>query len=181
MTTRSTSVIPLLLLAIILGMTAQGVFGLPYQLRLSSAAENYWMLSIGVILFPVLLGWFAMSLSRRWIRRFSFLCAILLLLPCLFASSCAAHKAPQLGQVDLSYELLSEAKDDEITYRLYRTNCGATCAYGLDLRKERDLFLGIKLVSPFWSKYQALAGEVTVKNQKIQVSSGTEVLVTLEK
>jgi hypothetical protein len=181
MTAKATQVTPLLLLAVMLGATAQGIFGLPYQLRLSSATANYWTFSVAVIFFPILLGWLAMSISRRWIRRFSFVCAILLSLPCLAISSCAALEAPQLGHGDLSYELLSEANDDAITYRLYRTNCGATCPYGLDLRKERELFLGVKVVSPLWSKYQAFAGEVTVNDSKIQVSHGEDVLIALEK
>jgi hypothetical protein len=181
MTIKGTLITPLLLLAVMLGATAQGVFGLPYQLRLSSATANYWTFSAAVVLFPILLGWLAMSISKRRIRRFSFVCVILLALPCLAISSCAALEAPQVGHGDLSYELLSEANDDAITYRLYRTNCGATCPYGLALRKERNLFLGVKLVSPLWSQYQGFAGEVIVNNSKIQVSNGKDVLFVLEK
>lgn len=51
----------------------------------------------------------------------------------------------------LSLRLLSETQAGGATYRLYRTDCGATCAYGLELRKEVNVLGVLKLVSPIWS------------------------------
>jgi hypothetical protein len=170
-----------LLLALLAGSFVQGVLGWPYQLRFASSWVNYWAFAVAAIFFPFLAGFLVMSLSAKWARRLSFVFAALLIFPCLLMASCAALDAPQRGKVDASYELISEAGDGAVAYRLYRTNCGATCAYGLSLREERNLFLGAKLVSPRWGIYRASEGQVVLKDSKILVLDGGSVLVELSR
>ena len=107
--------------------------------------------------------------------------SVLLLLPSLMISGCAALEAPRVNEkVDGSYELISEASGKSSNFRLYRTNCGATCAFGLDLREERDMFLGVKLVSPIWSLYRASEGRVVVDKSTVTVIHGNNILVVLQ-
>lgn len=170
-----------LLLALLAGSFVQGVLGWPYQLRFASSWVNYWAFTVAAIFFPFLVGFLALSLSAKWARRLSFAFAVLLFIPCLLMASCAAFDAPQGGKVDESYELISEAGDGSTTYRLYRTNCGATCAHGLSLREERSLLLGTKLVSPRWELYRASEGQVVLKDSKILVVDGGGVLGELSR
>lgn len=169
-------------LALIVVVTAQSIYKLPYQVRFSLPALNYWVSAGMALSVPFLLFWISLSLRRKWIRGLVMALSILLLLPSLVISGCAALEAPTVSEnVDGSYELISEATGEASTFRLYRTNCGATCAFGLDLREEREIFLGVKLVSPVWSLYRASEGRVVVEKSTISVLHGSDVLVVLQK
>ncbi len=177
MTLRNLRIATVIALALMAGTFVQGYMGWPYQPRFSSPTLNYLFFAIAAVAFPALIAWLASGLSAKWSRRVLYGLTFILALPCLLMSSCALLETPNRNAVDNSYEFLSEANDGALTYRLYRTNCGATCAYGLDLRRERDLLLGVKLVSPLWSKYRADQGTVQVSGSKIQVKNDSEVLV----
>ena len=47
---------------------------------------------------------------------------------------------------DLSFVPIGEAAFDSYRVRMYRTDCGATCAYGVAVRQERKILPGIALV-----------------------------------
>jgi hypothetical protein len=172
----------LTILALITVVTAQSIYKLPYQVRFSLPALNYWVGAGMALSMPFLLFWISLSLGHKWIRGLVMALSILLLLPSLVISGCAALEAPTVSEkVDGSYELISEASRDSSKFRLYRTNCGATCVFGLDLREEHEMFLGMKLVSPIWSLYRASEGRVVVEKSTVSVLHGTDVLVVLQK
>jgi hypothetical protein len=170
---RITALIVLVFLTV---MFVQWYLHWPYQLRSSIPTVNYWLFAIAALTFPVLLAWLVSGVVTTWARRVLLGVTFILASPCLLMSSCALLETPNINAVDNSYELLSETNDGALTYRLYRTNCGATCAYGLDLREERDLFFGFKMVSGLWSKYRADQGQVYVNGSKIQVRNGSDIL-----
>jgi hypothetical protein len=177
MTLRNLRITAVTAIALMIGIFVQGYMDWPNQPRFSSPTLNYWFFAFAAIAFPALIAWLASSLSEKWSRRVLYGLACTLILPCLLMTTCAVLEAPSIRTTDGSYEFLSEAGYGSVTYRLYRTNCGATCAYGLDLRRERDLFFGVKLVSPLWSKYRADQGTVQISGSKIQVKNGSEILV----
>ena len=162
--------------AFILGLLAQALGDLPYRPRFGSPTANYWAVAAMAVLVPVLVVVMARMVPRTWLRRGGYIAAAVLALPCLLVSSCAITEAPGLSHEDAAYELLSEARAGRVAYRLYRTNCGATCAYGLDLREELDLPFGAKLVSPRWSLYRASEGIVKLEPSAVLVVRGDDVL-----
>jgi hypothetical protein len=164
-------------IGLIFTLYLQSVMNFPHQPRFTSSALNYWAVAFAALLLPVLIGLVALTLPQARRRRFGVILAGLLGLPCFFVSSCAALDAPALASSDLSYELLSEARSDSTVWRLYRTNCGATCAFGLDLREERELLGGIKLVSPKWSQYRASEGVLQLEGTKVRVVDDGALLV----
>jgi hypothetical protein len=92
------------------------------------------------------------------------------------------NSAPQ-GQnaEDLSFRPLGEASTPKAAYRLYQTNCGATCAYGLELRREVDLPVGLRIVSPVWSAYREEPAAVRFTEQgTVEVYRGNYVLVSVK-
>jgi hypothetical protein len=161
---------------VVVMVLGQAVLDLPYEIRFRNDSANYWTVAGAAILAPVLSFLFARSISTVWPRRIGMLVAAVVALPCLLISSCAALEAPAVGESDKSYELLSEATVGADVYRLYRTNCGATCAYGLDLRKERELQGGIKLISSVWSLYRASEGQLKVDSSSVLVTHGNTVI-----
>lgn len=163
-------------LAAILALFAQAILGLPFRIRLANPAANYWVVAALSISVPVLLFIVVRPIPKAWLRRIGLVATAVIALPCLAVSSCAMLEAPKPSQPDGSYELLSEAYAGRLAYRLYRTNCGATCAFGLELREERELPLGMKLVSPRWSQYHASEGTVKVEQSSVLVVKGEDVL-----
>lgn len=166
-------------LVLILTTFAQAMLDLPYRPRLDSPAANYWAVAALAALTPMLALGVARTVPNKWLRRTASFGAALLVIPCLLISSCAMLEAPRPSEPDMSYELLSEVRADRLAYRLYRTNCGATCAYGLELREELDLPLGVKLVSPKWSLYRASEGAVKLEQSEVLVMKGDDVLGTV--
>ena len=67
--------------------------------------------------------------------------------------------------VDTSFDKISEVESNGSTYRLYRTNGGATTSFGLVLRKEAKLTSNIKTVKVIFSKYQAREGTLMLINK----------------
>lgn len=119
---------------------------LPYRPRLSTPAANYWAVALLAVLTPALLF---------LVARF---------------------ETPRPSEADGSYELVGQAQAERVSYRLYRTDCGATCSFGLELREELDLPFGVKLVMPKWSMYRAAEGTVRVEGSSLLIENGNDVL-----
>ena len=173
---RSARVFAWAALALVLAMFMQAMLDLPYCPRFASVTANYWAVAALAAVTPVLAFLVAKSIPRTRLRRLVFIGAGIVVLPCVLISSCAVLEAPRPSETDSSYELLSEASAGKVAYRLYRTNCGATCAYGLELRKEIALPFGVKLVSPKWSLYRASEGALKLEAASVLVMKGDDVL-----
>lgn len=171
----------LAVLGLILGTFLQSALDLPYRLRFANSAANYLAVAVAALLVPVLAWWVARSFPQAWPRRIGVALAVLLGFPCLLISSCAVLEAPALAEADMSYELLSEVRASAVVYRLYRTSCGATCAFGLDLREEREFLGGIKLVSPLWSLYRASEGKLQLDQSAVRVVNGEVILAEVKR
>ncbi len=65
---------------------------------------------------------------------------------------------------DGSFEKIKEINKNNIYYRLYRTDGGATTSFGLVLRKENDLKIGLKIVKTIFSQYKARHANLEVSN-----------------
>jgi hypothetical protein len=79
------------------------------------------------------------------------LAAAVTALPCAVFVFFSLLTAPTSG-IDASFEKISQIQNGRLAFRLYRTNCGAICSFGLALRREIDLPLGLKLVTTLWGK-----------------------------
>lgn len=168
--------IPPFVLVFIAVIFLQAVLDLPYRPRFSSPALNYWIVAALAALTPVLIFLAASTIPKIWVRRTALICAMLLALPCLLVSSCALLEAPHTSEADLSYQPLSEAPTERFVYRLYRTDCGATCANGLELREELDLAFGAKLVTTRWSLYPASEGTLKLDKSSVLVVNKNSII-----
>jgi hypothetical protein len=146
----------LLLLAILL------VMQWPLAIRFRISAFNYWFVAALAIAIPFSGAWLSLGFRRRWLKIIGVVGSFLALLPATTFAVLAAISAPAIFEHDASLELISEAQFNHSYYRLYRTNCGATCAFGLELRREVDTPLGIKAIWPLWSRYRADDGAVMI-------------------
>ena len=100
--------------------------------------------------------------------------ALVVSVPSLFLGFFASIEAKIImgrGE-DYNLKLLDQASSLGGTYRLYLTDCGATCSHGLLLRKEIDTNLGVKLVRPEWSVYKQNEAKLTISNNVVKVVNG---------
>jgi hypothetical protein len=74
---------------------------------------------------------------------------------------------------DPSFEPVAELSATRQDYRLYRTNGGATNAFGLVLRKEIAVLPGLRVVSRVYESYPAAEGS-------LDRTSGTTGRLTIE-
>lgn len=130
--------------------------GLPVKLRFADAVLNYWAALILALLLPFAAGSLgALAQPRsRWLIFFAVWFAFAV--PCSIFSLLTYWEARDIKErgADLSYQLLDTVPGDDSVFRLYLTNCGATCSWGLDLRSEFDGPFGIRIVRSIWSAYK---------------------------
>ncbi len=79
---------------------------------------------------------------------------------------------------DLGFLQLAEAPWNGTAVRLYRTNGGATTAFGVEMRQERDLIPGIRLVRSVDSWYRCYELAVTPNSHGIELRDPTQACET---
>jgi hypothetical protein len=112
------------------------------------------------------LPWAALALGqpalRGWHRVAHFAALAPLLLYTMPLGTCAAMDAADTisSGVHHSFELRGSLALGPARVRVYRTNCGATCDYGVVIRHERPVLPGVLLVRELGSWYHAGAAEL---------------------
>ena len=149
---------------------------LPITIRFSTASLNYWFFALVCMTWPITLHCFARSLKPRVARIVGAAIGIALSALPFILGLLAVHEALDAGRLgyDSSKKMLSEVVRPNGYFRLYLTNCGATCAYGLTVHREVETPMGIKFVWPLWSKYR------TDSEASLRLS-GTNTLQVLER
>lgn len=171
---------PLIAVGLVAGAVAYNLSSIQPQLRFQYAPLNYWVASALALALPVSVLWLCVRVSSRATRLALGLAAAVTALPCAIFIFFSLLTAPTSG-IDASFEKISQVQNGRLAFRLYRTNCGATCSFGLALRREIDLPLGLKLVTVLWGKDredQAMvrrdSGMIQVVNQSNVFWSGPE-------
>jgi hypothetical protein len=124
----------------------------PWVPRFTCEPLNYWFTGVSALAIPASLLTLGLALRSLWPGVALILLAVLSAVPLAPFSFFAMMAASD--QADPSHShlwKLDEASRQHYKYRLYRTDCGATCSYGLELRKEVDVIHVVKLISPVWS------------------------------
>lgn len=145
--------------------------GWPYHIRFDYIPLNYLAYSFLCFSLPVSALLASSLLISKTLKVSGVVCSVLIAIPAFLLGGFAfigAQDVIESGE-DASFEYLKQTKSDLGTYRLYRTNCGATCAYGLDLRKEMELPLGIKLVKTVWSQNRIDNADLITTDYSIKV------------
>lgn len=165
---------PLILFFGVAAALGHGLSDLPLQIRSSSQVLNFLAASVLAWALPAALAWLAIRARAGYVKvSMGILAAVFAFASLAFSVLVFVGFIIDTG---ISRELISEAKLKHAHYRLYRTDCGATCAVGLELHKEYDLPLGMKVISPAWSLYRESDGTVSVEGSTIQVRKGHVVM-----
>lgn len=166
------------LAAIVILIIAVNWIGLPYQVRFNSPYLNYWAFSALCLLLPVSLVVSAMHAEKKLIKVFCFTLSMVVVFPAFFLAlfSGLEGKVAMDEGVDSSLVLIDEASSSRGFFRLYVTNCGATCSYGLLLRREIDTPVGIKFVQHEWSMYKEREASLEVGAGIVKVVKEDRIL-----
>jgi hypothetical protein len=144
----------------------------PIAVRFQIDTLNYYFVALLLVSVPVVLFWISLGL-RSWRRIAGASIAVLLIAVCLIPAYWAFTSAPQFGEPGT--QILDVAELDGFVYKLYQTDCGAPCDFGLLLREEHNLPLGLKTVGNIWVKNHEESGSLKVYQHKISVLIGERV------
>ena len=145
--------------------------GWPYKVRFECSPLNYFVSSTLSFALPILALATSFTIRQRLARPTAIVLSGLLIIPFGMYGLLAimvGYDVIERGK-DFSYEYLKEAETENGIYRLYRTSCGATCEFGLDLRKEIETPIGIKFVKSVWSQYRADDAYLVSKGGKVTI------------
>ena len=150
----------------------------PITLRFAYAPANYWFVAVATLALPVSLGLLALQLRRSALRVAFIVACLLVALPSIAYAVLAIGSAR--NGLDGSFQLLSEAPLNGVTFRLYLSNCGATCAYGLVLRREQDV-AAVRLISEVWEADREEPASLRVSpSGTVEVHRGEYVLTSIK-
>jgi hypothetical protein len=132
-------------------------------LRFEPPWVNYAAFIVLAAAIPLSLLWLARA-ARGLSRWLVVLLAAAVAVPVGFVSQFAFSDLTRIRAtgIDPSFEPVHELRSRRWLYRLYRSNGGATTAYGLVLRKELPIFPGVKWVFPVTDFYPAYEGSFEV-------------------
>ena len=146
-----------------------------YKIRFEYIPINYFVYSFLCLAMPMSAIAASITLKHKSAKVAGVICGFLLLLPALLLGILAADEGVHTAQTgkDFSYEFVKEIKNAVGMYRLYRTDCGAICDFGLDLRKEINTPFRIKFVKSVWSQAEVNDIElITTENTVKIIQSG---------
>ena len=147
-----------ILITVLIALTASlNMIDFPVELRFEETKYNYLFVSTLCLLLPISVFLTALTFKNRKYTYFcialSFSLAVPSALVYFFANS--DYKSISQEGIDHSFQQINEIQTNGSTYRLYRTNGGATTSFGLVLRKETNFIKGINTVKVIFSKYKA--------------------------
>ncbi len=146
---------------------------IPIAVRFVNPAFNFWYVPLASTLVILAVG-----VNLRWQLKPSVLAAnsallIIVSLPFMlisFFAHLAVSDVTKYGY-DPSFEPIQTVSTQSGDYRLYRTNGGATTAFGIVVRKERQILQGLLLVREVYSEYMVYEARL------VQTQNGLQLLV----
>ena len=156
--------------------------GWPFQVRFTYPPLNYW--AVAALFFAIPFGLLALTwaFQGRILRAVIVVLAVLVGIPAGTVGLVVSSEARRIQNsgVDSSFVLLQEISSGTYRYRLYRTDCGATCAFGLVLRREFVTPFGLSIVNVIWSKYREDDAQLSLgKHKEIQIITQGTILATI--
>lgn len=136
----------------------------PIELRFKEPRFNYLFVIILCFLLPSTISFSAMTFKSEGKKFIGMTLSFFLVFPCFLVFLFAFSTLKNLNEIDIdsSFEFKREVRVKDAVYRLYRTNGGATTAFGLVLREEKNFIKGIKTVKVLFNKYRASESTLTV-------------------
>ena len=143
----------------------------PWELRFLNTKYNYLFVMILAISLPISVFFWSMLRDSKSAKIIGVIISICLAFPCYLTFTFASFDYVDIKNkgIDYSFEEINRLNVSNKSYVLYRTNGGATTSFGLVLRMEKEIALGIKVINVIYSKYEAsessleLTGDYQIK------------------
>lgn len=132
-------------------------------------------LLLGVLLLSsVGLFVLARKIQKNWPRRISTILTIFIiclsslrLIVLIIGMSTEDYQKT----ADPSLELIRTEPLQSSEIKVYLTNCGATCAYGVEIRQEMPLIFGITLTRSLLNEYRCTEANIEKVEKNIQIDA----------
>ncbi|MBO1520716.1 hypothetical protein [Oceanisphaera pacifica] len=163
-----------ILLIIVTLTTCLNMIYFPWELRFVNTKYNYLFVMVLAIILPISAFFWSTLRDTKSVKVIGVIISVCLAIPCFLTFTFAKLDYADITTkgVDYSFEEINRLKVGDESYVLYRTNGGATTSFGLVLRMEKEIALGINAVNVIYSKYKASESslELTNENQiKMQI------------
>ncbi len=145
------------------------IIDFPYEFRFIERQYDYLFVTVLCILLPTTAFlWSIICIKQNWYKLTGIIAVLGLSLFCYFIGLFSYGDYQEIGAsgVDFSFEEIERLNFENKSYVLYRTNGGATTAFGLVLRTEYPFLDMFKLIHRTYDKYEAYEGHLKPKNNE---------------
>lgn len=152
---------------LVIAMASLNMMDFSIELRFENARYNYLFVVVLSVILPISIFVSAFTFKKRSYLYSALIVGALLAFPSYLTYTVAKSDYAAVAKAgkDLSFEQINEVRVDGASYRLYRTNGGATTSFGLVLRKEIPFIKGLKIVKIIFSKNKASESTLSVVNE----------------
>ncbi|MGI2169104.1 hypothetical protein ACROAE_02695 [Shewanella sp. MF05960] len=153
-------------LIIVTLITCLNMIDFPWELRFVDAKYNYFFVMVLAISLPISAFFWSTLRDSKSVKVIGIIISVCLAIPCYLTFTLAKldYSDIKTKGVDYSFEEINRLKVGDQNYILYRTNGGATTSFGLVLRLERKMVLGINAVNVVYRKYKASESSLELTN-----------------
>jgi hypothetical protein len=134
-------------------------------------AHNFSLIYIRIPLFLSVLLAFYVKRGALKILTYSILAFVLLISIIIFFFWMITYYDIEETGVDLAREKIHAIHLANKDLVVYRTNCGATCSFGLEVNEERTLISGIKYSKNILSFYPGYDIEFEINSDSVKIKS----------
>ncbi len=135
------------------------------------------VLLLTLLITPAGLLFFARKIEKKWSKRiaisitFLTICLSSLRLIFLIIGMSTENYSEN---IDHSFNKINTVTLQSSEIKVYLTNCGATCAYGIVIRQEMNLFFDFTLTKQLLTEYRCDEATVEKKEKNIQLQACTQ-------
>ncbi|MGX9463620.1 hypothetical protein ACWXWU_20785 [Shewanella sp. A14] len=155
-----------IILIVISLITCLNMIDFPWELRFVNAKYNYLFVMVLAVSLPISALFWSTLRDSKSAKTIGVIISVCLAIPSYLTFTFAKldYRDIKTNGVDYSFEEINRLEVGNKNYVLYRTNGGATTSFGLVLRMEKEIALGINAVNVIYSKYKASESSLELTN-----------------
>ena len=155
-----------------------------FKVRFNSPYLNYFAVSFLLFILPISALIESLFVKGKMYKIIFGVCILVAAVPLYVGGGVAAFAGYEIYKDKRDpFKLQVDSVSNELgTFRLYQTNCGATCSFGLLLQREFDLPIGIKFTKEIWATENGTEGngKILSGEHSIKIIENEKVLFELE-
>ena len=155
-----------------------------FKVRFNSPYLNYFAVSFLLFTLPISALIESLFVKGKIYKIIFGVCILIVAVPLYVCGGVSAFAGYEIFKDKKDpFKLQIDSVSNEMgTFRLYQTDCGATCSFGLLLQPEFDLPIGIKFTKEIWATEKETDGngKIISGEHSLKIIENDKVLFELE-